>query len=185
MHHPSRSRTWCAALALALTASAAVPATPAGAVPPDHVPDPDRDAAIVQRLVHEIDLPVFVDIVEDRMGGDDWFDWTTDWCSAPLVGSTGRSFDFRWPCRRHDFAYRNTKLLDVRYGCPHREPGAVCESRAWRHGRWWNHRSRLEIDRRLRTDMRRSCWQQRPWHWASCLMWAETFYRAVRAAGGP
>ena len=44
--------------------------------------------------------------------GDRWFDWITDGCSAPLVGSTGRSFNFRGPCRRHDFGYRNLQLLE-------------------------------------------------------------------------
>ena len=39
--------------------------------------------------------------------GDRWFDWTSDGCSAPLVGNTGLSFNFRDPCRRHDFGYRN------------------------------------------------------------------------------
>ncbi len=40
------------------------------------------------------------------------------------------------------------------------------------------------IDRRLRTDMRRQLLATGPWLWQRCLTWAETFYRAVRVAGG-
>jgi hypothetical protein len=102
--------------------------------------------------------------------GDRWFDWTTDWCSAPLVGSTGRSFDFRAPCRRHDFGYRNLQLLERRYA------GA---------GRYWNNTSRRRVDQQLLTDMRTHC-KARPWYEeATCRLWADTFYAAVRVAGGP
>ncbi len=38
-------------------------------------------------------------------------DWTTDGCSAPVVGGQGRSFNFTQACVRHDFGYRNTKKL--------------------------------------------------------------------------
>ena len=34
-------------------------------------------------------------------------DWSNDGCSAPIVGSEGRSFNFRAACDRHDFGYRN------------------------------------------------------------------------------
>ncbi len=40
-------------------------------------------------------------------------DWTTDGCSAPIVGSEGRSFNFRTACDRHDFGYRNFKALGL------------------------------------------------------------------------
>lgn len=102
--------------------------------------------------------------------GDRWFDWTTDWCSAPLVGSSGRSFDFHAPCRRHDFGYRNLQLLEQRY-----------------HGggAYWNSTSRKRVDQQLLTDMRAHC-RARPWYEeATCRLWADTFYAAVRVAGGP
>lgn len=148
-------------------------------------PHPAVDERIVHRLVFQVDLTTFMQLADTRLHGDRWLDWTTDWCSAPLVGSTGRSFDFRSACRRHDFAYRNVKLLDVRYGCDERPADDVCDRRAWRHGRWWNAATRAAIDRRFRSDMHRSCngrgFGQRP----PCLMWSEVFYRAVRIAGGP
>ena len=146
-------------------------------------PSPEADAAYVHRLVFDLSLSRFARVADGR--GPVWFDWSTDFCSAPLVGSTGRSFDFRLACLRHDFAYRNTKLLDVRYNCPRRSPGAVCASADWRHGRYWNATARHAIDRQFRRDMRAHCRSRSLWDWQPCLAWAETYYRAVRIAGGP
>jgi Prokaryotic phospholipase A2 len=93
------------------------------------------------------------------------FDWTSDGCSTPLpvgLGDTGRSFDFRAACQRHDFGYRNAPRLGV-----------------------WNSAERARIDARFLADMRTDC-SPRPWtQKVSCLGWAQTYYRAVRAFGGP
>jgi hypothetical protein len=143
--------------------------------------DPAADLAHVERLVHAVPLAEFVRIVS---AGDQWFDVSTDWCSAPLVGSTGRSFDFRAPCRRHDFGYRNLQLLDARYSCAGRPHGQVCAT-AGRPGTYWNARSRRRVDQRFLADMRTHC-RTRPWYdAAACLGWAETFSTAVRTFGGP
>lgn len=99
--------------------------------------------------------------------GDPRFDWSTDYCSAPLVGNTGRSFDFRAACRRHDFAYRNLRLLEQR----HRSDV-------------WNASSRLRADRQFLADMRAHCSMRPWWESATCHGWATTFYGAVRVAGG-
>jgi hypothetical protein len=170
-------------VATALTATLVVvtarPASAAWATPPS----PEADAAYVHRVVFDLPIARFARVADGR--GPIWFDWSTDFCSAPLVGSTGRSFDFRLACLRHDFAYRNTKLLDVRYNCPHRPPGRVCAFTDWRHGRFWNATTRHAIDRQFRRDMRAHCWSRSLWDWQPCLAWAETYYRAVRIAGGP
>ena len=101
------------------------------------------------------------------VGSDTWFDWSTDFCSAPLVGNTGRSFNFTNACRRHDFGYRNLQLLDRRYGGGH-----------------WNSANRRRVDQQFLLDMKQHCWS-RPWYdEPTCLAWAETFYTAVRVAGG-
>ena len=143
--------------------------------------DPGSDLGHVERLLHGVPLPEFVRIVS---AGDPWLDVSTDWCSAPLVGSTGRSFDFRAACRRHDFGYRNLKLLDARYSCAGRTPGRIC-SAPGRSGTYWTSTSRRRVDQQFLTDMRSHC-RARPWHEsATCLGWAETFYNAVRAFGGP
>jgi Prokaryotic phospholipase A2 len=102
-----------------------------------------------------------------------WHDWSTDGCSTPGstgLGDTGRSFNFRSACWRHDFSYRNTKRADSWFGAS---------------GRYWNASNRYRIDQQLLADMRADCaprtWTQR----YSCLGWAETYYRAVRTFGGP
>ena len=133
--------------------------------------DPAADLAHVERLLHAVPLAEFVRIVS---AGDGWFD----------VRSTGRSFDFRAPCRRHDFGYRNLQLLDARYSCPGRRTGQVCAS-AGQPGTYWNARSRRRVDQRFLDDMRSHC-RTRPWYEsATCLGWAETFSTAVRTFGGP
>ena len=66
------------------------------------------DRAYVEHLLYATPMSGFIAAV----GSDQWFDWSTDFCSAPLVGNTGRSFNFTNACRRHDFGYRNLHLLD-------------------------------------------------------------------------
>ena len=133
------------------------------------------DAAYVQRMLFGMPLGEFsarahLHVGPDGISGNTWFDWTSDLCSAPLVGSTGRTFNFIEPCRRHDFGYRNTQLLERRYG------GA---------GQYWNAASRLHIDRQLLADAMAHCASRWFFERPSCYWWAITFYRAVRVAGGP
>lgn len=129
-------------------------------------------AASEWRTVHQmlfvVTLPDFL-AVADR-GGDPRLDWSTDYCSAPLVGNTGWSFDFHGPCRRHDFGYRNLRLLERRYGTG---------------GTYWNSTNRKRVDDRFYADMLNHCATRAWWLRASCRNWARTFYLAVRVAGGP
>jgi hypothetical protein len=121
------------------------------------------DQAFVERMLYTTSMSGFIAAV----GSDTWFDWNTDFCSAPLVGNTGRSFNFTKACRRHDFGYRNLQLIDRRYGGGH-----------------WNSSSRKRVDQQFLADMKRHCWA-RPWYdEPTCLAWAETFYAGVRIAGG-
>ncbi len=143
--------------------------------------DPDADLQYVQRLLYDISLGDFMAIIGR---GDPWFDTSTDLCSAPGIRSTGRTFDFRAPCRRHDFGYRNLQLLDRRYSCDTRSPGQICASPG-RSGRFWNGTSRRRVDQQFLSDMKAHC-RSRPWYdKPTCFSWAETFYGAVRVAGGP
>lgn len=142
----------------------------AGLVAAAPLASPATDLAFVEHVLYGVPLAEFVRVADQRGATDTWFDWRTDWCSAPLVGSTGRSFDFRSPCRRHDFGYRNLQLLDRRAGVP---------------GRYWNATSRSRVDRQLLADMRTHC-RARAWYERyTCLGWADTFYAVVRIAGGP
>ena len=146
-----------AVIAFAVTASDAVA---------DFAPirSASTDRAYVDRMLFGVGMATFLAAV----GVDRWFDWSTDLCSAPLIGSTGRSFDFRHPCRRHDFGYRNLRLIDRRYGT-----------------RQWGSVSRKAVDDRFRTDMHDHCRSRSSWLRPTCHCWAEVFYVAVRAAGGP
>lgn len=143
--------------------------------------DPVTDLRRVETLLYRTPLSDFVAAVS---GGERWLDVSTDGCSAPLVGNTGRSFDFTAPCRRHDFGYRNLQLLDVRYSCPARPAGQVCASPG-RLGTFWNATSRRRVDVRFLDDMRAHCRSRSRWDRPTCLAWAQTFYAAVRVAGGP
>ena len=89
-------------------------------------------------------------------------DWTTDGCSAPIVGSEGKSFNFRSACDRHDFGYRNFKNLGL-----------------------FDTLTRTLIDEQLHRDMNTYCDSQRRTFKVRCIAWSELFYTMVRAAGGP
>ena len=93
-------------------------------------------------------------------------DWTTDHCSSPLVGNTGRSFDFTLSCRRHDFGYRNLKLLQ-----------------RLTSGNYWNDSWRRRVDEQFRKDMHSTCAVRRFTQRYTCGTWAEIFYRTVRTWG--
>jgi len=122
------------------------------------------DQAYVAQMLYATSMSGFLAAV----GSDPWFDWTTDFCSAPLVGNSGRSFNFTNACRRHDFGYRNLHLLDQRYGSGH-----------------WNSSNRRLVDQQFLADMKSHC-HSRPWYdEPTCYAWAQTFYTAVRLAGGP
>lgn len=113
------------------------------------------------RLVFSTPLSQFVAAADRREPAI--FDWSTDLCSAPLVGNSGGTFDFGSACRRHDFAYRNAKKI----------PGL------------WNSSSRHKIDLQFRRDMSASCGKRPLVQRLPCRAWAEIYYQAVRIAGGP
>ena len=145
-----------------LTVSLPVFATPASA----DTRTAATDLATIETLLYNTSMSSFLTSVNV----DTWFDWSTDFCSAPFVGNTGRSFNFTNTCRRHDFGYRNLQLMEQRYGT-----GST----------YWNSASRKRIDQRLLADARAHCYS-RPWYdEPTCLAWAQTFYAAVRTFGGP
>lgn len=145
-------------------------------------------AASIDRLdvlVFGTPLPIFLDIARNPGTADRSFDWSSDLCSAPLIGSTGRSFDFRGPCRRHDFAYRNFKSMDQISACRVPPAGGTCRLVRVPSGRWWNSSSRHRIDRQFLADMLAHCTTRSGATRISCQSWAQVFYRSVRVAGGP
>ena len=93
---------------------------------------------------------------EDR---DQRLDFSTDECTAPVFGSSGRTYDFTDACLRHDFGYRN-------YG-----PLGLIEER------------RRSVDERFLADMQAHCATRPHAEVVSCLGWARDYYRAVRTFG--
>jgi hypothetical protein len=90
---------------------------------------------------------------------DPSLDYSTDLCSAPLVGSSGASFDFTEACLRHDFGYRNYDRLGIFAA----QKGAV--------------------DRRFLADMSDHCALRPVVERDRCLAWARVFYEAVHLFG--
>lgn len=119
---------------------------------------------IAETLLFRTSLPVFLSIA-DSPTRDARLDWSTDGCSAPIVQSTGRSFDFYSACRRHDFGYRNMSRF--------------------KNSRVWSEAIRLRIDEQFRKDTHASCTSKLRLTKMQCLAWAETYFRAVRSFGAP
>ena len=117
------------------------------------------DWAYVQHAL-AVPMPVFV---ATRSTGDRWYDWTTDGCSAPLLGDTGWSYDFRRSCWRHDFGYRNLKRMEQRWGSGHT---------------WWNATNRSMVDHRFLADMRAHCATRSFLLRGACSVWAQEIGRA-------
>ena len=115
----------------------------------------------VSYVVFDVDFSTFKREKFSLQRAYPFLDWTTDGCSAPVVGGEGRSFNFTHACMRHDFAYRNIKRLGQ-----------------------FNEVVRTKLDEQFLRDLESSCATQVRTRKIRCLMWAETFYVAVRATGG-
>ena len=146
-------------LATVLFSVATVVAPMSGALPPVH--DPSADAAVVAQLVFGTDLDGFVKGRGAVRRRHPHLDWTTDGCSAPVVGSSGRSFNFRSACVRHDFAYRNLARLGLLDAA-----------------------MRARVDEVFRLDLMSTCSRKPTGSRIRCLAWSEVFFAAVRAVGG-
>lgn len=116
--------------------------------------------SLVTRIAFDLDLNNFTRQRATLTRKHPELDWTTDGCSAPVVGSEGRTFDFRIPCARHDFAYRNFTTL-----------GVLDEA------------LRARIDDQFRKDLYRSCERQLRTRRIRCVAWAELFVEVVRRVG--
>ena len=120
--------------------------------------------SVAETLLFRTSLSSFV-ASADSPTRDARLDWSTDGCSAPIVQSTGHSFDFYNACRRHDFGYRNMSRF--------------------KNGRVWSEALRLRIDAQFRKDARAGCTSKLRLTKVQCLAWAETYFRAVRSFGAP
>ncbi len=87
------------------------------------------------------------------------FDWSTDYCSTSPDQPLG--FDFRLPCYRHDFGYRNYKAM----------------------GKFDANKSRL--DDMFYNDLKAKCGTYNVFVRPACNSLAWSYYQAVRAFGAP
>jgi hypothetical protein len=111
------------------------------------------EVELVDRYV-EADLETFL-AYRASPERDPRLDWSTDECSAPVVGSTGASFDFTEACLRHDFGYRNYRRLGL-----------------------FEEQKEL-VDEVFLADMRAHCEIRPAEERERCRAWAQTFYAAV------
>lgn len=123
-------------------------------------PTDERSVAVVSYVAFELDLAGFTRLKPRLARTHLHLDWSTDGCSAPVVGSEGRTFDFRSACARHDFSYRNFSAL-----------GLLDEA------------LRARIDEQFRRDLYRSCERQLRTRRVRCVAWAELFVEVVRRVG--
>ncbi len=137
---------------LIATACLSVSASPS---PPAHV--------VAESLMFNKSLTLFI-ATADSPSHDKRLDWSTDGCSAPIIGSSGRTFNFYNACRRHDFGYRNFARLDK--------------------GKWWTDALRARIDTVFKQDMSADCSQRSAADKKSCIGWTNIFYNAVRLYAG-
>jgi hypothetical protein len=141
---------------LVAVASLATAHLPLRFVPPQFATEIDA----VNYVTFALDLPTFVRLRSTLRRSYPTLDWTTDGCSAPVVGSAGRSFNFRSACTRHDFGYRNYKRLML-----------------------FDELTREQIDRQFRFDIESSCATKVRTLRIRCFAWSEIFFIAVRASG--
>ena len=127
---------------------------------------PDR--AVVDRLVFDTPLKRFRIERTRAKRMHRWLITSTDGCSAPIVGSSGRSFNFRLACERHDLAYANYSVLS-----------------RLSLGVEWNASLRAKVDDRFQRDLQDTCSKRRHSERLRCDAWAVVFFHAVRLAAGP
>ena len=125
---------------------------------------PPSPRAQIETFVFRTPLATFISTADSPIR-DARLDWSSDGCSAPIIESTGRTFDFRNACRRHDFGYRNYSRLD--------------------NGTKWISSLRARVDAVFLKDMQADCVRRPRVVRASCMLWAQTFYRFVRTYAGP
>ena len=117
----------------------------------------------VRTLTFSTPIAEFIRLADDPRR-DSRLVWESDGCSAPVLGSTGRTFDFTAACRRHDFGYRNLKRIDG--------------------GKHWDEKVRERVDKVFLADMRKDCAARPTVQRTACRSWANVYYSVVRNFSG-
>lgn len=126
------------------------------------------DRSVIDRLVFNTPLNRFRLERSRAKRTHRWLITATDGCSAPIVGSSGASFNFRLACERHDLAYANYTLL------AQRDVGVE-----------WSAELRARVDDQFQRDLQQLCTTRRHSQRLRCDAWAVVFFHAVRLAAGP
>ena len=145
--------------------SSLLPPTARAATPSD---GGSIDRTVIDRLVFDTPLTRFRLERSRAKRTHRWLITATDGCSAPIVGSTGASFNFRLACERHDLAYANYTLL------AQRDAGVE-----------WSAELRARVDDQFQRDLQQLCTTRRHSQRLRCDAWAVVFFHAVRLAAGP
>ncbi|NDG10789.1 MAG: hypothetical protein EB111_02920 [Actinobacteria bacterium] len=126
------------------------------------------DVAVLDRLVFSTPLQQFRIERSRAKRLHRWIITATDGCTAPLIGSSGKSFDFRVACERHDLAYANYSTLS-----------------RMNLGVEWDAALRARVDDQFQRDLQESCLRRRHSERLRCDAWVVVFFHAVRLAAGP
>ena len=153
------------AITLLIALSSLLPSTVRAATPSD---GGAIDRTVIDRLVFDTPLMRFRLERSHAKRTHRWLITATDGCSAPIVGSTGASFNFRLACERHDLAYANYTLL------AQRDAGVE-----------WSAELRARVDDQFQRDLQQLCTTRRHSQRLRCDAWAVVFFHAVRLAAGP
>jgi hypothetical protein len=94
-----------------------------------------------------------------------YMDWSTDGCSAPVLGNG--PYNFSKACLRHDFGYRNLKRIENTF-----------RQDTWR----W--RNKANVDTRFGLDMDDRCREFNGFARQPCYSLSGVYEKAVRAFGG-
>lgn len=106
---------------------------------------------------------VLMDFFITGYGDPGYYNWASDECSAPLAGNG--PYGFNWPCRRHDFGYRNLHRGDDRYP----------------NWKFWTKHNKAVTDWQFRSDLFDHCdGTSSP---SACDSVAATYYFAVAKNG--
>jgi len=154
--------------AAAVAPSPATQSVASSLATPTVAPSPGPDRLVVDRLVFDVPLSQFRFERSRTKRQHRWLITTTDGCTAPLVGSSGRSFDFRLACERHDLAYANySTLARLNLGVA------------------WDAELRARVDDQFQRDLQALCARRRHSERLRCDAWVVVFFHAVRLAAGP
>lgn len=93
-----------------------------------------------------------------------WINWNDDLCTKSP--ESGKNYNFKKSCQRHDFAYRNSKRLESWYGVD-----------------GWSYHNKAVADTGFRRDMTNHCYNRDSWEIEDCLAKRSVYYKTVATLG--